>query len=101
MKQQILEILDKSTNNGMKADEIVSLIQEETFANLDEAAKYMVSVIAVKDMATVNAIYFMKNVLQEMTIGGWKSDLSEARAFCEGMNMTNIENDEGGFPDAQ
>ena len=27
MKQQILEILDKSTNNGMKADEIMSLIQ--------------------------------------------------------------------------
>lgn len=74
MKQQILGVLDKSTNNGMKADEIVSLVQGETFAHLDEAVKYMVSVIAVKDMATVNAIYFMKNVLQEMTIGGWKSE---------------------------
>ncbi len=74
MKQQILEVLDKSISNGMKADEIVSLIQDETFANLDEAAKYMVSVIAVKDMATVNAIYFMKNVLQEMTIGGWENE---------------------------
>lgn len=74
MKQQILEILDKSTSNGMKADEIVSLIRDETFANLDEAAKYMVSVIAAKDMATINAIYFMKSVLQEMTIGGWKSE---------------------------
>lgn len=74
MKQQILEILDKSTSNGMKADEIIPLIQDETFANLDEAAKYMVSVIAAKDMATINAIYFMKNVLQEMTIGGWKSE---------------------------
>lgn len=74
MKQQILEVLDKSISNGMKADEIVSLTRDETFANLDEAAKYMVSVIAVKDMATVNAIYFMKNVLQEMTIGGWKSE---------------------------
>lgn len=72
MKQQILEVLDKSTSNGMKADEIVSLIQDETFENLDKAAKYMVSVIAVKDMAAVNAIYFMKNVLQEMTIGGWQ-----------------------------
>ena len=74
MKQKILYILDKSTNNGMKADEIVSLIRDETFANLDEAAKYMVSVIAVEDMATVDAVYFMKNVLQEMTIGGWKSE---------------------------
>lgn len=27
MKQQILEILDKSTSNGMKAKEIMSLIQ--------------------------------------------------------------------------
>ena len=26
MKQKILEILDKSTNNGMKADEIMELI---------------------------------------------------------------------------
>ena len=27
IKQQILEILDKSTNNGMKAKEIISLIE--------------------------------------------------------------------------
>nr|DAX51178.1 MAG TPA: hypothetical protein [Caudoviricetes sp.] len=27
MKQKIIEILDKSTNNGMKAKEIMSLIQ--------------------------------------------------------------------------
>nr|DAS28253.1 MAG TPA: hypothetical protein [Caudoviricetes sp.] len=27
MKQQILDILDKSTNNGMKAKEIVAIIQ--------------------------------------------------------------------------
>lgn len=27
MKQQILEVLDKSTNNGMKAKEIMGLIQ--------------------------------------------------------------------------
>ena len=28
MKQQILEVLDKSTSNSMKADEIIALIQE-------------------------------------------------------------------------
>ena len=28
MKQKILEILDKSTNNGMKADEIMSIIEQ-------------------------------------------------------------------------
>ena len=30
-----------------------------------------------------------------------ESDLDEAKAFCVGMNMTNINNDEGNFPDAQ
>lgn len=28
MKQQILDILDKSTNNGMKADEIMQLLEQ-------------------------------------------------------------------------
>lgn len=28
MKQQILEVLDKSTNNGMKADEIITIIEQ-------------------------------------------------------------------------
>lgn len=28
MKQQILDILDKSTNNGMKAGEIVTIIEQ-------------------------------------------------------------------------
>lgn len=28
MKQKILEILDKSTNNGMKTDEIISIIEQ-------------------------------------------------------------------------
>ena len=28
MKQQILNILDKSTNNGMKAEEIISIIEQ-------------------------------------------------------------------------
>lgn len=55
MKQKILEILDKSTNNGMKADEIMELIEHQ----------------------------------------------EEARAFCAGQSMTNIENDEGGFSDAR
>lgn len=28
MKQKILEVLDKSTNNGMKAKEIISIIEQ-------------------------------------------------------------------------
>lgn len=30
-----------------------------------------------------------------------ESDLDESKAFCAGMNMTNISDDEGNFPDAQ
>ena len=30
-----------------------------------------------------------------------ENDLAEAKAFCAGMNMTNINDDEGNFPDAQ
>ena len=28
LKKQIVEVLDKSTNNGMKADEIISIIEQ-------------------------------------------------------------------------
>lgn len=38
MKQQILEILDKSTTNGMKASEIMGLLEERAG---DVAAKWM------------------------------------------------------------
>lgn len=36
MKQQILEILDKSTNNGMKADEIMEITRKWLVENLDD-----------------------------------------------------------------
>ena len=36
MKQQILEILDKSTNNGMKADEIMEIVRKWTVENLKD-----------------------------------------------------------------
>lgn len=38
MKQQILEILDKSTNNGMKAEEIMEMFENRAG---DVAAKWM------------------------------------------------------------
>ena len=38
MKQQILEILDKSTNNGMKAAEIMGMFETRA---ADVAAKWM------------------------------------------------------------
>lgn len=37
MKQQILEVLDKSTNNGMKADEIMDITREWLIKNLNES----------------------------------------------------------------
>lgn len=37
MKQQILEVLDKSTNNGMKADEIMDITRKWLIQNLNEA----------------------------------------------------------------
>lgn len=36
MKQQILEALDKSTNNGMKADEIMEITREWLVENLND-----------------------------------------------------------------
>lgn len=36
MKQQILEVLDKSTNNGMKADEIMEIVRKWTIDNLND-----------------------------------------------------------------
>ena len=36
MKQQILEILDKSTNNGMKADEIMEITRKWLVENLND-----------------------------------------------------------------
>ena len=37
MKQQILEVLDKSTNNGMKAEEVMEITREWLIQNLNEA----------------------------------------------------------------
>lgn len=36
VKQQILEILDKSTNNGMKADEIMEITRKWLVENLND-----------------------------------------------------------------
>ena len=36
MKQQILDVLDKSTNNGMKAEEIMEIVRKWTVDNLND-----------------------------------------------------------------
>lgn len=61
MKQQILEILDKSTNNGMKAEEIVRLLRQrrqdviqkwEEILSDDERSGYDVMYSVADDMVT-------------------------------------------------
>ena len=61
MKQQILEILDKSTNNGMKAEEIVQLLKQrrqdviEKWGDIlseDERSGYDVMYSVADDMVT-------------------------------------------------
>lgn len=61
MKQQILDILDKSTNNGMKAKEIMQLLEQrrqdviekwEEILSEDERSGYDVMYSVADDMAT-------------------------------------------------
>ncbi|MDO4642241.1 MAG: hypothetical protein Q4A74_00190 [Cardiobacteriaceae bacterium] len=61
MKQQILEILDESTSNGMKADDIVQLLEQrrqdaiekwEDILQEDERSGYDVLYGVVDDMIT-------------------------------------------------
>lgn len=61
MKQQILEVLDKSTNNGMKAEEIVQLLEQrrqdviEKWGDIlseDERSGYDVMYSVADDMVT-------------------------------------------------
>jgi hypothetical protein len=61
MKQQILEVLDKSTNNGMKAEEIVQLLEQrrqdviekwEEILSEDERSGHDVMYSVADDMVT-------------------------------------------------
>lgn len=61
MKQKILEILDKSTNNGMKAKEIIELLEQrrqyviekwEEILSGDEQSGYDVMYSVADDMVT-------------------------------------------------
>lgn len=61
MKQKILEVLDKSTSNGMKADEIVQLLEQrrqdviekwEEILSEDERSGHDVMYSVADDMVT-------------------------------------------------
>lgn len=55
MKQQILEVLDKSTNNGMKADEIMEITRKWLVQNLNE-------VLSNSEETDINATAFLDDI---------------------------------------
>jgi hypothetical protein len=108
LKQQIVEVLDKSTNNGMKANEIMGFIEmgiiqaqydmlEEQKNNRDTPST------TANDRTLKNCSSLMAGTSPQLTTVTTDElfDIAEAKAFCAGMNMTNINDDEGNFPDAQ
>lgn len=69
MKQQILEILDKSTNNGMKAEEIMELLHNR---EADVVAKW----VDILDENDVQPIDLLHEVVADMT--------SDSKEFDDG-----------------
>ena len=64
MKQQILEVLDKSTSNGMKAKEIMGIIQMEIIqAQHDMLEKQLNNRDAPSTTATDWAVAMIENKL--------------------------------------
>nr|DAV72014.1 MAG TPA: hypothetical protein [Caudoviricetes sp.] len=70
MKQQIIAILDKSTNNGMKADEIMELIKERAG---DVAAKWM-DILEDEEMTADDVLH---RVIHDMTCSQQVFDYGE------------------------
>lgn len=70
MKQQILEILDKSTNNGMKAEEIMELLEERAG---DVAAKWM-DILEDEEMSGDDVLH---HVIHDMTCSQQEFDHGE------------------------
>lgn len=69
MKQKILEILDKSTNNGIKANEINSLVREEALKNLVSAAQRIRDKTLIDDIKTINTADFVRLLVKELMKG--------------------------------
>lgn len=67
MKQKILEILDKSTNNGMKAKEIMGVIQMEiTHAQFDMWEKRKTD----RSVPSIDAIDWAVAMIENRLFGG-------------------------------
>ena len=70
MKNKILEILDKSTNSGMKADEIDALVREEAIEKLVSAARRIREKTAIDDIRVIDTAHFVQLLVQEVLAGG-------------------------------
>ena len=60
MKQQIIAILDKSTNNGMKAEEIMALLDERAGYVIDKWTDILDSEIVAFDELLHGVVHDMK-----------------------------------------
>lgn len=70
MKQQILEILDKSTNNSMKADEIDVLVRERAAEKLISAVCRIREKTAIDDIRAIDTAHFVQLLVEEVMTGG-------------------------------
>ena len=69
MKQQILAILDKSTNNGMKADEIMKLLDERAGYVISKWNEILDSEIVAFDELLHGVVYDMKCSMEDFNDG--------------------------------
>ena len=69
MKQQILEILDKSTNNGMKAQEIMDLLDERAANVAAKLTEILDSEIVTFDEPLYGVIHDMKCSVEDFGDG--------------------------------
>ena len=69
MKQQILEVLDKSTNNGMKAKEIMELFDERAGYVIDKWTDILDSEIVAFDELLHGVVHDMKCSMEDFNDG--------------------------------
>jgi hypothetical protein len=69
VKQQILEVLDKSTNNGMKADEIMVLLDERAGYVIEKWTDILDTEIVVFDELLHGVVHDMKCSMEDFNNG--------------------------------
>ena len=69
MKQKILEVLDKSTNNGMKAEEIMGMLDERAGYVIEKWTDILDSEIVTFDDLLHSVVYDMKCSMEDFNDG--------------------------------